>query len=214
MDEDSIQFDLKPLDFEEGKYPMLSFCLFDPFIESRLKIYNDTLTAEKYKNMSLGLSSYNGAENIDFDDVTIDLADFYLGDAFKFQNGSDMEKIDSDFRKDFPHETGSFAWDLGFMKCFGLRSKFTNIQYVSFAFNSSFYPNGIRPSLNLHTAVGVHLPNQLSMVGNSFMYAWPKRNERREHTMEFSLQQIDILKRRNKRNDPCISDDFNFDQII
>ena len=32
--------------------------------------------------------------------------------------------------------------------------------------------------------------------------------------MDFSLQQIDILKRRNKRNDPCISDDFNFDQII
>ena len=32
--------------------------------------------------------------------------------------------------------------------------------------------------------------------------------------MDFSLQQIDILKRRNKQNDPCISDDFNFDQII
>ena len=32
--------------------------------------------------------------------------------------------------------------------------------------------------------------------------------------MEFSLQQIDIVKRRNKRNDPCISDDFNFDQLI
>ena len=52
------------------------------------------------------------------------------------------------------------------------------------------------------------------MVGNSFRYAWPKRNERIEHTMEFSLQQIDILKRRNKRNDPCIPDDVNFDQIF
>ena len=31
--------------------------------------------------------------------------------------------------------------------------------------------------------------------------------------MDFTLQQIDILKRRNKRNDPCIPEDLNFDQI-
>ena len=32
--------------------------------------------------------------------------------------------------------------------------------------------------------------------------------------MSFNLQQMDILKRRNKRTDPCLSDDMNFDQII
>ena len=164
--------------------------------------------------MSLGLRSYNEAENIDFDDITIDLADFYLGARTKFRNNSYISTIYTDSRKKLPEVSGSGVWDLGFMKCFGLRSTLKNIQYVSFAFNSSLYPNGIRPSVNLHTVIGVHLPNQLSLVGNSFKYAWPKRNERREHTMEFSLQQIDILKRRNKRNDPCISDDFNFDQIL
>ena len=126
---------------------MLSFCLIDPFIESRLNIYNDTLTKAKYKNMSLGLTSYNGAENIDFDDVTIDLADFYLGGSVKFKNGSEIVSFYSDFLRELPEVSGSGVWDLVFMKCFGLKSKFTNIQYVAFAFNSSLYPNGIRPSL-------------------------------------------------------------------
>ena len=32
--------------------------------------------------------------------------------------------------------------------------------------------------------------------------------------MIIHLKQVEILKRRNKRNDPCISEDLNFDQII
>ena len=40
------------------------------------------------------------------------------------------------------------------------------------------------------------------------------RNERKEHIMSFNLLQVEILKRRNKAKDPCISDDLNFDQTI
>ena len=45
-DEDSIQLDLKPFDFPQGQRPMLSFCLMNPFIEDKLKEYNDTLTGK------------------------------------------------------------------------------------------------------------------------------------------------------------------------
>ena len=58
LDEDIVQFDLKPIDFQEGEYPILSFCLADPFIESKLKKYNETLTVPKYKEILLGLISY------------------------------------------------------------------------------------------------------------------------------------------------------------
>ena len=64
------------------------------------------------------------------------------------------------------------------------------------------------------TWVILHLPNQLSLAWSSYKNSWPKRNEKKEYYMAFRLQQIDILKRRNKRKDPCLSDDLNFDQLI
>ena len=57
LGEDGIQFDLKSFAFQEEQYPMLSFCLFDPFIESKLKTHNKTLTGEKYKEILHGSTS-------------------------------------------------------------------------------------------------------------------------------------------------------------
>ena len=68
LDEDIVQFDLKPIDFQEGEYPILSFCLADPFIASKLKKYNETLTVPKYKEILLGLIANKEILIIDFDD--------------------------------------------------------------------------------------------------------------------------------------------------
>ena len=100
-----------------------------------------------------------------------------------------------------------------FMKCFGLKFKFTNILLLLLNFNSSLYPDGIRPPFQLSTAVVLHLPNQLSLARNYFKFPWSKRNEKKEHWIAFSLQQIDLFIQRNKRNYLC-TDDLNFDQII
>ena len=217
--DDSVQIDVKPLNFQEGQYPILSFCLFDPFIESKIKKYNETLTVAEYKMMLLGLSSYKGIENIDIDDVTIDLADFYLGSDIYLRNGSFIQDMYPDALQLLPQVTYSgFAFGL-FMKCIGLDSKLTNIDSVNLKFNTSIYPEGIRPSsfsLPFSTAVAFHLPNQFFLIGStqSMKYTWPNRTQKNTYRMDFSLQQIDILKRRNKRNDPCIPEDTNFDQYV
>ena len=66
--EDSVKVYLKTLAFPEGHYPMILFCLCDPFIETELKRYNETLTGEMYKHFLLGNSHNNvltfAAENI------------------------------------------------------------------------------------------------------------------------------------------------------
>ena len=215
LDEDIVQIDLKPIDFQAGQYPMLSFCVTDPFIESKLKKYDETLTVAKYKDILLGLISYQGMMNIDFEDVTLNLTNFYLGAGIRLRNGSFIKMVGPNFLHELPQATYTvFSYGL-FYKCIKLKSKLANIDFHYFTFNSSIYPNGIRPSLKRSTAVSVYLPNQASLAVDSVKYAWPKRNEKNAHTMEFKLQQIDILKRRtNKRNDPCTTDDLNFDQMI
>ena len=215
--EDSVQIDVKPLNFQDGLYPILSFCLVDPFIESKLKKYNETLTIAEYKKILLGLSSYKGIEDINFDDVTLDLADFYLGFDVRFRNGSSIQIMYPDDLQFLPQVTYTgFATEV-FMKCIGLDLKFANIDSVNLNFNSSIYPNGIRPPsllLPFSTIVAFHLQNQFFIMGKSGKYQWPIRTQKNAYLMDFTLQQIEILKRRNKRNDPCIPEGYNFDQIF
>ena len=213
LDEDNVQFHLKSFNFQERQYPILSFCFFDPFIESKLQTYNKTLTREKYKEILYGSTSYNGANSIVFDDVTRNLADFHLGEGVGLSNGTIIEDIHPDY-PGLPQVTYAGFRNKNFIKCFGLQAKFKNLDYMFFGFNSSLYPNGIRPTSKRSTWVILHLPNQISLSWSSGKNSWPKRYEKKEYYMVFKLQQIDILKRRNKRKYPCLSDDLDFDQVV
>ena len=102
------------------------------------------------------------------------------------------------------------------LKCFAFHPKFANIRSINLVFNSIFYPNGSRPSSSLEfsTVVAFHLPSQSLTMADRMKYTWPIRSQKNFYRMNFKLQQIEILKRRNKRNDPCITDDYNFDQVF
>ena len=95
-DEDIVKVDFKPYDKLEGKFPMLSFCLLDPVIEPIIKPKNDTLTARNYTEILIGHGTYEEIKDIDFDNVTFNLADHYVGDEIVFRNGS---KIDQQVRQ-------------------------------------------------------------------------------------------------------------------
>ena len=204
QDEDKIQLDVRPFDLFEGQYPMLSFCLFDPFIDSKLREYNATLTGKEYSKILRGEIFYNGIEYISFDNVTLDLKDFYLADDITFGNLTYRRSSSLNFQNEVPQMTYS-GFLKRFFKCFGLKSKFTNVDLrkISYWFNTSVFRNGIHP------LVFFHLPNQLFLVDNNVWIKYEK-----DPGMIIHIKQIEILKRRNKRNDPCISDNLNFDQII
>ena len=85
LDEDSVKIDLKQFHTLEGQYPMISVCLVNPFIESRIKEYNETLSANKYREILIGDRYYDQTKKISFDNVTLNLADFYIRDDICFQ---------------------------------------------------------------------------------------------------------------------------------
>ena len=106
---------LKTFDFAEGRYPMLSFCLIEPFIDFKLKMYNETLTGEMYKDFLLGKSFSNEMKGINFNDVSLNLADFYLHSHVRFRNGSQWYHF-----YELPQVTYSGFRFLNLHKCFGV----------------------------------------------------------------------------------------------
>ena len=121
-DEDGVQVNLNPSEkLTTRQRPLLSLCFQDPFIESKLHRYNKTLTGKKYRMILKGESAYDGIEKIDFDDVTLNMTDFYLGDSITFRNGTSISGDSPNFLNQLPRVTYSGFWDFLFLKCFGLR---------------------------------------------------------------------------------------------
>ena len=220
LDEDSVKIDLKQFQFLEGQYPMISVCLVDPFIESKIKEYNDTLSGEKYRQFLMGERFSIQTRNISFEDVTLNLADFYIGDEVYFRNGSYKQGESPNFIHEIPRVTYTGFYGLYFFKCYGIKSKSsswsheTDFYGATFSFNASLFPNGIRPHSEDSIIIFLHMQNQWLLAGNYGKYSWPKRTEKKEYTMSFTLTNFEILKRRNKWNDPCQPDDSSFDQNI
>ena len=212
-DEDLVRVNLKPFEtFPQGKYPMLSFCFLDDvFASSERERYSPTFIEQQYKLILKREGAYNGTEKIDFKNVTRNLTDFFLGDGIHFQDGSFQRGIFPNFLNNLPLATYSGYLSPLFLQCFGLSTGYTNVSSTFFRFNSSVFPNGIRSNSQLLAVF--HLPNKISITGNSFKVIWPKRDKKQEFVMLFTLQQIEILKRRNRRDSPCLSDEVNFDQI-
>lgn len=184
-DEDLVQVDVKPFEMLlKSQYPMLSFCFWNPFIEQRLKFYNTSLTNQRYLDILKGEEFYNGIEKIDFDDVTLDLENFYFGDVIKFRNGTWVLGGYPNFLSELPRVTYSGLYDDVFIKCFGLKLSHTNVAEAGFRLNSSMFPNGIRE--NELFSIHVHLPKKLLMAGNPVKLRWKPRITNRPYEMRFT----------------------------
>ena len=213
LDEDLCIVDYKTFeDSFDVDYPMLSICLNDPFIESRLRHYDSSLTKARYVETLRGNIQLSGLENIDFDIVSRNLSSFILADKIRYQNGTPVNGWYPSLLNGIPELTFSGFVHDDFMMCIGLRSKSRNIKYSMFGFDSNLFPNGIREDRNFSTRL--HLPNKFLVSENTYKSSWPERNEKKEYLMAFVLNQIDILKRRSKRNDPCIPETIHFDTEV
>jgi hypothetical protein len=87
---------------------------------------------------------------------------------------------------------------------------------VAFGFNSSMFPNGVRPNRLQDNGTSlvtlIHLPKQALLSGDTQKYVWPKRTMKKEYTMDFIFKQVQVLKRRNKRTEACMPDFVSYDK--
>ena len=79
-------------------------------------------------------------------------------------------------------------------------------------FNNSIFRNESRPR-DTEFGVKIHYPNQF-LTATCARYSWKKHKLQEDYTMKFSLQNVIVLNRRNKRRSPCIEDWMHHDQAV
>ena len=129
-DRDIAVLDLLTLEeANDVKFPVSTICMVHPFRENRLKEYQPSISSKAYLNHLKGLNFEDHLQNIDFENITVNLGDYFLNVTEKWKNDTDIF-IDSSLV--VKHETAfnGFNEKDQFIKCFSIQLDLSNHRYI------------------------------------------------------------------------------------
>ena len=193
------------------KFPAVSLCFKDPYINKKLQDINISLTQETYLRYLKGEYYDEQYGKIDYENVTIDLGKYFLFATTYLRN----ETRGNYSSKSVEHPvTFSGFYQEMFLKCFWIRS-YTypprNLKQAKLYYDKKKLMSDWQLFIGSPTKLYVVLHYQ----GQFFLY-----NELQSSDMtnkqyaRFAIKDFEILKQRNKRRQRCIEDTNEFDNII
>ena len=89
-DDDYSLVDYKKFQYQvtDTRLPEISLCIENPFISENLEDINSTFSVENYIQFLKGEIYDEQMKDIDYDNVTVNLADYYLYSTVGWNNGS------------------------------------------------------------------------------------------------------------------------------
>ena len=208
----------KKFDGEVGDiHPTISFCLKNPFLKNRLAGYGVNISS--YLSFLKGHHFAESMLNIDYNNVTIDISDYIKGYRIYFRNGS-INKFDSGLSKKekktltFVSFNGISGYQGHFMKCFALNMPKSRDLYIfRILLSNSVFPNSTRPLYN-GLRIYFHLPQQFLLSHSWMMWLWPYRASNEYYKMRFLIENVTIMKKRNKSDAKCNQFENNYDDWV
>ena len=217
---------------KNGKYPMLSFCLGDPFLEEKLKVYGNDIDSATYVEFLKGNIFDKKMLKIPYQTVIIDITEYVVEYYVVYRNSTEVN-----FQNDllngatsfdlnrrivaketlFPSSHAMFKWlgTYSFYHCYGVSVPHdNNIESFVFRANSSIFPSGIRKS-EYQLVTLLHYPNQMLTSSRTMKFTWPKKRViDANYLMRFRINRVEIIRRRQKIHSPCNDNWENHDNWL
>lgn len=209
LNEDTSMVDFKMYHTSEvDLYPSLTLCLSDPFDNDKLKEIGEGINSSSYADFLNGRHWDERMIDIDYDNVSLDIENFIRRTGpiettkYWYQwlpNDPDIENKPRFYvSRRYPN-----------IKCFTIDVPFflnDPITRFSIKLNSSFFRNGIRPQLDKFEVL-MHYPHQSFMAACSKKrWATMENHIPEYYELKFLIENIDVLKLRNKPTRKCHED--------
>ena len=210
--------------------PSFSIAFANPFNESKLKLYGTGINTSSYVQFLKGEYWDERMLNINYDDVTIDITNYFLGFEIAYSNWTKyrFEATELNQSNGLKHPFVSFRHPT--MKAFGVNPpefKGETIVKLGVQIKTEIFRDSIRPIDMVidefdpvfgGIAFILHYPGQVlrSWSHGIGKWAWPKRKDRESkyYEMSFTRRNMDVLVRRNKYNNKCNEDWERYDKNV
>ena len=208
----------------EQVYPTTSICIFNPILEDAHNKFVGISNPKKLLHEQYLQEVLVGTElrNVTFDDITLDINQYLLDyDVLLLnQNWVSYEDI-----KDVEWKGPYVSLRAPQTKCFSFDIPYKlnkNIQSIAITLHPSLFNNDTRPDIiNLGTntrgiALSMHMKSQLMLSYANMQTTWTHRGPgaSKFYGMTFSLNSMDVLVNRNKRNDTCLEEWYKYDETF
>ena len=196
--------------------PAMSLCFNQSFEDSTFARLGLNVTGHNYVKFLVGYHFDKSMLDIKYDDVTTNLSDYMIFYGLAFTNGTTLNNFDKERPNNAWKVYSSFSWvNWGrFVKCFTLEVTDVNVEVVSWVFDRSIFPNGIRPRVKEFSVV-FHYPNQILDSINTITRQWSPKTEDQNYYMDFNVLGMNVFRQRYKpKLDNCIKDWRNYDAIM
>ena len=212
----------------------MSILIVNPYINERLKAYGDGINSVTYSKFLAGQHWDERMLNISYDDVTVDLKDYFVGYDTLSDNFSvisiDNFTTDREGHGWKPPKVNFRHWG---WKSFAIEKPYRGGGVTQFfvqtwvKIKTDLFKKQLRPHIynyNIDSEsyggfeVWFHYPGQLLHSWNLGMgkWFWPvrKRSWPKNYVMSFQRSKMESIKRRNKYNEPCEEDWSNHDKHV
>ena len=215
LNHDLCLVDYKPFyETEEDLVPTQSFCLKNPFLQDRL-LQEYGLNESSYLSFLEGNYFSQQMLDIEYEKVTLDISDYITDYYILWTNETEVV-----YRH--PHKLNPIVtsisfngfWRNGFYRCFDLQvPKHRDISFFSVLVSNQVFRNNTRPILDDFFTL-IHYPNQLVTSILTKRTKWKQITSQSTYDMRFEINNIEILRRRNKNENPCNENWASYDDWI
>ena len=192
---------------EDSVYPEITFGFPNIFNETVLRKYDQTFNIPDYKNFLMNAIYWDAKMmDVDYKDVGMQLKDYQIEACF-------YETVFTALQENCKNQTVQIQRSDWFDKSVFTLQMPKNA-YPTYAssikIKSSIFPDRIRPPYAEFFVI-VAYPNQLYRSMSTALYTWPLRTNASTKTyrMRFILQNMEILRRRSKKENSCLKGNYD-----
>ena len=202
---------------ENDASPTVSLCLENPFLNQELAKYG--VNKSLYLQFLKGEYMSRDMMNVNYQNISIDIADYIKGYHTYFRNGSVLKSdtgLNIQEKRKLTHVSfnGFIGSPRRFKKCFALNIPRTqDLHEFRILISNRIFPNGKRPIYDRFRAI-YHISQQFLLYGNNKKWIWPYRAANECYKMRFIITGITIMVSRNKQNYKCIESWDDYDDWV
>ena len=214
-------------DMDDVVHPEMTLCIIEPFLIQRLQDMVSNATIEEYLEYLNGDNIHDERyKKTNFDDVTIDIFDYLQYPVLLGHRNATVDPISCaderncqsiEMRNSFNGYTSTGL----FWKCFSISIKpqfGRDLREIALYFNSNLVE--ILASMQGHGVHGyrgmvvifANYPNQVARYVDKSVIIW-QTDTKKNMNNAITMAGTEILRRRNKRADPCLTSWKDFDNF-
>ena len=215
LNEDLTVIDYKRYHHDDSyKYPMLSLCFKNPFNNARFEEMSTKINATSYLEFLEGKHFRTDILQYDYQNIINNISAHVVNYWSVWGNSTSQLYKPTNYGFDQFKSTfaGFFAHE--FYNCYGLKMPDDQEMVVhSVELRNDVFPSKIRPQAYDFFTI-LHYPNHLMKSVRNRNHNWDRRTPNDTYEMQFVINDVEVVKRRNKNKHPCNQTGNDYDNSV